>query len=543
MPSAIIVGSGIAGLFAAISCADAGWNVQIVTKSDPSDSSTNFAQGGIAGILDKTDGVGIESHIADTLKSGDGHCDEAVVRGIVEEAGDRIRDLLNIGVKFDEKDGGGFDLAKEGGHTSHRILHSKDATGAEIERALMQAIENNSNISLLSNHLVVDLILEDNEAEAHDIVGIWCLDLDAEEMHTMAADAIILATGGAGQLYSHTTNPLVATADGAAMAIRAGAAVKDMAFIQFHPTALATPSLTRAFLITEALRGYGAVLLDIETHKKWKVGSSAKAGRGDIKDPSALSFTLKHSPLGSLATRDIVARAIDSELKMSGEDFVYLATEHLVHDDLHKSFPMIAEYLKTIGLELGVDPLPVSPAAHYFVGGLEVDHVGRVKQKGIHHYMGRLFAIGEVACTGMHGANRLASNSLLEAVVYAQRAAKYAIENPPADGKEVDAIDLPRWRADKLSTLREHGHLRHDREAIQATMTHDVGIVKRDYRLQRASRRLALLSDEVGRIWQRCKPTRDLVELRNLILIAKEVCYASIAMKENIGLHWNDDLI
>jgi len=532
MPKVVIVGSGIAGLFAALKCADAEWQVKILTKSDPTESSTNWAQGGIAGILDKTNGLEMESHVADTLASGAGHCNPVVVRTVVEESGDRIRDLLDYGVNFDRGEDGQFDLAKEGGHSINRILHSKDATGAEIERALLTAVIANPLISLHPNRLVVDLILREYKSVNRDIAGMWCLDLDNERMETIEADAIILATGGAGQLYQHTTNPSVATADGTAMSIRAGAATKDMAFIQFHPTALAV-SGDRPFLITEALRGHGAVLLTHSEYRKWKENG------GDI---STYSFTAKYSPLASLATRDIVARAIDQEMKRSGDENVYLVTEHLDLDELQNRFPTIASRLARHGIILGRDPLPVAPAAHYFVGGLKVDSVGRVLQAGNERIMQGLFAIGEVACTGMHGANRLASNSLLEAVVFAYRAADWITSNAPIPNSKTESMKLPPWRSENLGNLIEHNPLRQDCAALQATMTHDVGLVKNNARLERAARRLELLADEVDRICQTCRPTRSLVELRNMILVAKKVCSSSREMTENMGLHYNSDL-
>ena len=532
MPSAVIVGSGIAGLFASLRCAEAGWEVRIVTKSDPRESSTNWAQGGIAGILDKTDGIGLQAHIDDTLSAGAGHCDSEIVRTVVEEAGDRILDLLSYGVEFDKMTSGDFDLAKEGGHSQKRILHNKDATGAEIERSLLDAVLSNPLISLRPNQLVVDLILRDHMADQRDIVGVWCLDLDNETMNTLGADAIILATGGAGQLYQHTTNPSVATADGTAMAIRAGAKTKDMAFIQFHPTALAILG-DRPFLITEALRGDGAVLLSKSEYSEWKLQG------GDIAE---LSFTNQYSHLGSLATRDIVARAIDQNLKRSGDDYVYLVTEHLQESELQQRFPTISARLERHGLRLGRDPLPVAPAAHYFVGGLDVDVDGRVKQDNSNRTMAGLYAIGEVACSGMHGANRLASNSLLEAVVFAYRATDWITNNPPDLERMVKEETLPAWRCEDLANLVEHSPLKQDIAALQATMTHDVGLVKSNSRLQRATRRLELLSEEADRIWRKCRPTRSLVELRNMVLVAQHVCSSSISMEENIGLHFNHDL-
>ena len=527
MAHILVVGSGIAGLFAALRCADSGHKVSIITKSAPRDSSTNWAQGGIAGILDKTDGLALDAHINDTLVAGDGHCDEEIVRLVCMEAGDRIRDLLSIGVRFDTNSEGGFDLAKEGGHSSSRILHTKDATGAEIEGALMTAVKGSELITMYPGHLAVDLILDDKDAKQKDVVGLWCLD-DSEEMVTFAADAILIATGGAGQLYRQTTNPHVACGDGIAMSMRAGARTRDMEFVQFHPTALALEG-DRPFLITEALRGHGAVLLTKDEYERWK-------DEGD--SPENYSFTLKYSSSGSLATRDIVARATDSELKRSGHDCVFLVTEHLGNDVVQR-FPTIESRLQRHGISLTKDPLPVSPAAHYFVGGLAVDDNGAVLQNDLERVIGGLYAIGEVACTGMHGANRLASNSLLEAVVFAHRTSEHLIASVIDTGPRT----LPGWRADEMVEMGEHAPLVHDRGALQSTMTDDVGLVKSDVRLQRAERRLKLLKEEVERLWQRCKPSKELVQLRNMVQVAGIVCSSSIARRVNIGLHYNKDLI
>ena len=526
MAHVLVIGSGIAGLFAALRCAGAGHEVSIITKSEPQHSSTNWAQGGIAGILDKTDGVGLEAHISDTLQAGAGHCDEGVVKMVCSEAADRINDLLSIGVLFEKGEDGQFDLAREGGHSVSRILHAKDATGAMIEKSLMDAIRDSSKIRMMANHLAVDLILRDRDSPEKDIAGVWCLN-DSNEMITIAADAVMIATGGAGQLYRNTTNPQVACGDGIAMAVRAGAKVRDMEFVQFHPTALAVKG-DRPFLITEALRGHGAVLMSKAAYQEWKE-------RGG--EASEYSFTLNHSPLGSLATRDVVARATDSELKLSGKDSVFLVTEHL-DSNVVERFPTIQSRLERHGLSLGKDPLPVAPAAHYFVGGLAVNRDGAVLQNDQERSIGGLYAIGEVACTGMHGANRLASNSLLEAVVYAHRASEYFIALNP----EPNTSDIPDWRADEMVDLQEHAPLVHDRSALQSTMTDDVGLVKSNSRLLRAERRICLLKEEVERIWSRCIPSVELVELRNMVLVAELVCVESQARKENLGLHYNKDL-
>lgn len=538
MAHVVIIGSGIAGLFAALRLADAEHKVTVVTKQRPTDSSTNWAQGGIAAILDKTDGVGLESHIKDTLESGDGLCDETIVRTIITEAAERIQDLLNIGVRFETDDDGTFNLVREGGHSERRILHAKDATGKEIERALTQGAARHQNIIIKPNTLAIDLIQRKHGNPEEGVSGVWCLDQVSQEMLTLPADIVFLATGGVGQLWANTTNPTVATGDGLAMAYRAGAAVKDMAFIQFHPTALARPD-DRPFLITEAVRGEGGVILDQTGLTDWEEAKRQATQQGKpLPSPDSFSFTLSHSPLGSMATRDIVARSIDQKMKETGVQHVYLVTSHLDQEHLLKHFPTIQERLNRHGLKLGRDPLPIAPAAHYVVGGLAVDSIGRPHSRETGNIIPFLYAIGEVACTGMHGANRLASNSLLEAVVYAARAADHIIDlNPQSIDKE-----LPNWRADGLTNLVEHAPVMNDRSALRATMSQEVGIVKRFDRLHRAQRRLSLLGEEVDLIWEGAAPSREIVELRNMTLVGQLVIEDSLLRKENKGLHFNADL-
>lgn len=538
MAHVVIIGSGIAGLFAALRLADAEHKVTVVTKQRPTDSSTNWAQGGIAAILDKTDGVGLESHIKDTLESGDGLCDETIVRTIITEAAERIQDLLNIGVRFETDDDGTFNLVREGGHSERRILHAKDATGKEIERALTQGAARHQNIIIKPNTLAIDLIQRKHGNPEEGVSGVWCLDQVSQEMLTLPADIVFLATGGVGQLWANTTNPTVATGDGLAMAYRAGAAVKDMAFIQFHPTALARPD-DRPFLITEAVRGEGGVILDQTGLTDWEEAKRQATQQGKpLPSPDSFSFTLSHSPLGSMATRDIVARSIDQNMKETGVQHVYLVTSHLDQEHLLKHFPTIQERLNRHGLKLGRDPLPIAPAAHYVVGGLAVDSIGRPHSRETGNIIPFLYAIGEVACTGMHGANRLASNSLLEAVVYAARAADHIIDlNPQSIDKE-----LPNWRADGLTNLVEHAPVMNDRSALRATMSQEVGIVKRFDRLHRAQRRLYLLGEEVDLIWEGAAPSREIVELRNMTLVGQLVIEDSLLRKENKGLHFNADL-
>ena len=535
----MIIGSGIAGLFAANRLADAGHTVTVVTKQRTKDSSTNWAQGGIAAILDAADQEGINAHIDDTLASGDGACDEAVVRSVIHEAAPRIHDLIALGVQFQPSADGGFALAQEGGHSEPRILHAKDTTGREIERALAAKAESHPNIRLRTNTLAIDLIQRVHGSPAEGVAGAWCLDQISDEVVTLSADAVVLATGGVGQLWAHTTNPSVATGDGLAMGYRTGACVKDMAFIQFHPTALHSKRPT-PFLITEALRGEGAVLMNSKDLDSWRTAvANAIQQRTSPPSPHLHSFTLQHSEHGSMATRDIVARAIDRELTTSGEDHVWLVTEHLNTEHLQEQFPNIAARLNSEGLRLGVDPIPVLPAAHYMVGGLDVDDIGRAQLREEDGHVPHLYAIGEVACTGMHGANRLASNSLLEAVVYAARVAEHLIAHPPATYRGVH----PPWRAEGLDLLVEHAPLLHDRRSLLTTMTREVGIVRTHRRLRRAKRRLALLGEEIAMMWRTSLPDRDIIELRNLALVGQLVVESAIYQPRNVGLHHNLDLI
>jgi len=534
-----IIGSGIAGLFSALKLANSGHYITIITKQRVKDSSTNWAQGGIAGILDKTNSEGKEAHIRDTLQSGDGLCNEAVVRDVIEQAADCINELVNIGVNFEKGDDGEFKLAKEGGHSERRILHAKDATGREIERALINAAKQHPKITLMRNTLAVDLIQREHGNASKGVCGVWCFNQETKEVITLAADSVIIATGGVGQLWAKTTNPNVATGDGVAMAYRCGAAVKDMAFIQFHPTALAIEN-GRPYLITEALRGEGGVILDDEGLGKWNIDCEQSLTNGlERPKPEDYSFTLQFSNLGSMATRDIVARAIDQNLKQTGQKSVYLVTSHLNKEMLRNSFPNMQKHLDKYNLTLGVNHLPISPAAHYIVGGLDVDEYGRPRLFNSSEIIPYLYAIGEVACTGMHGANRLASNSLLEAVVFADNAAKHIIENPPLQISH----KLPEWRADGLDILNEHAPIINDLKMLKDTMSSEVGIVRNHKRLNRALRRIKLLEKEIAMIWKSSKPSREIVELRNLIQVANLVIHDAISRTENRGLHFNTDLI
>ena len=527
-----VIGSGIAGLFLAVECARSGLTVAVVTKKEVTASSTNWAQGGIAGVLDPDDSEAIESHVKDTLESGAGLCDEEVVRSVISEASERIRDLIGHGVEFDHDASGKYDMVIEGGHSGARILHSRDRTGAEIERALTEVAsgEIDSNFVILENWMAVDLIQKEHGNPSKGVSGVWCLSPEGVVM-TLPSRVVVLATGGSGMMHRSTTNPSIATGDGVAMASRAGADIRDMEFIQFHPTALHS-SNGKPFLITEALRGHGAVLMTIEEHSRWRMSGA--------DNPSSESFMLNYSTKGSLDTRDVVARAIDTEMKRIGAMNVLLVTEHLDKDELLHSFPTIAKRLDDEGIALGKDPIPVTPAAHYMVGGVSVDEFGRAMSGGTP--MQGLYAIGEVACTGLHGANRLASNSLLEAVVYSGRASRKIIGDWRCGGLSSLETGLPGWRSEDLSQLVENIPLITDLDALRATMTQDVGLVKSDARLDRAGRRVEHIEKEVARYWMSSKPTQDLIELRNLVLVSKMVIEASKSRRGNVGLHYNIDL-
>ena len=523
----VVVGSGIAGLTMALEIARAGKDVAVVTKKRLEDSSTNWAQGGIAGVLDSSNQAAIERHIDDTISAGAGVCDEELVRDVISEAAVRIRALIEEGVPFERKSDGEYDLAKEGGHQEKRILHVKDRTGEAIETTLIERLKQ-QNVTILEQWMAIDLVMRKRGQPQNGVRGIWCLDAEGN-VHTICCRALVLATGGAGQLWRETTNPSVATGAGVAMAHRAGAGVKHLEFIQFHPTALAIQG-KRPFLITEALRGHGAILMTIEGHQIF---------RKEGGEPENHSYMLEKDPRGSLATRDIVARTTDQILKKSGEPHALLVTEHLDSKDLKNRFPTIADKLQAHGIQFGPDPIPVTPAAHYIVGGIDVGKNGECITTNGSVYPG-LYAIGEVASTGLHGANRLASNSLLEAIVMSHRARNHLLEH--IDEYPLELKDAPVWRADGLHRLQEHAPIKADRIALRTIMSDDVGLVRRDERLNRALRKLDHTGEEIERTWRASKPTKGLVELRNMSIVARLVTQAAKKRRNNIGLHYNMDL-
>ncbi|MGO9138678.1 MAG: L-aspartate oxidase [Syntrophales bacterium] len=510
----LVLGSGIAGLSFAIKAADIG-TVAIVTKKEKSESNTNLAQGGIAAVYDKKDRF--EYHINDTLAAGAGLCKEEVVRFVVMDGPERIKELLEWGVEFTragDDDAGHYDLGREGGHSMRRVLHARDLTGQEIERALHEKASRKRNIKIFENHIGIDLILESlvpgrEKGRRQKCLGAYILDTDHNQVHTFKAKFVILATGGSGKVYLITTNPDIATGDGVAMAYRAGALIANMEFIQFHPTCLYHPE-AKSYLISEALRGEGGLLR--------------------LKDGS--TFMEKYHPMKSLAPRDIVAKAIDTELKKSGDEYVLLDITHRERDFIISRFPNIYNMCLAFGIDITRDPIPVVPAAHYQCGGVSTDHYGETNIE-------RLFACGEVACTGLHGANRLASNSLLEAVVFAHRSFARIAEKFAAAKDE--PIPVPPWDPRGATESDESIVVAHNWDEVRRSMGNYVGIVRSNKRLERAQRRIDLISREIDEYYRNFIVTRDLIELRNIATVAKIIIQCARIRKESRGLHYNID--
>ena len=510
-----VVGSGVAGLFFALKAAATG-QVLVLTKANPADSNTQWAQGGIAGVF--ADGDSFEKHVQDTLVAGDGLCNEAVVRLVVTEGPERIRELMAYGAEFDRAEDGTLELGREGGHSERRILHARDATGAEISRALLEAVARHPNIRVVDHLFALDLITQHHLGRyvnrgTPDITcyGIYALDLNTRQTVTVLARATVLATGGAGNVYFSTTNPPVATGDGVAMALRAKARIANMEFYQFHPTALYDPTGARpAFLITEALRGKGAYLRNSFDKRR---------------------FMVEFDPRAELAPRDVVARGIDLEMKTSGTDYVLLDATHLPAHELREEFPTIYERCLAKGYDITKDLIPVVPAAHYQCGGIEVDGEGRSSIR-------QLYAIGECSHTGLHGANRLASNSLLEALVYAHRAAAHASS---AVGQVAYQRDVPDWDDRGAARPDEWVLISHNLRELQTLMSNYVGIVRTDLRLERAMRRIDLIYSETESFYRRTRLSPELCELRNLIAIAYLIVKSARIRRESRGLHTTTD--
>ena len=505
----VVIGSGIAGLSFALKAAEKG-SVALVTKRGRADSNTAWAQGGVACVTSEEDSFDL--HIRDTLAAGAGLCHEDAVRAVVAGGPDRIAELVRLGMHFDRRETDGdneLDLGKEGGHSKRRILHFQDSTGMEIERALLEQISGHPRIEVMENHMAVDFITTGKLGYAmqNSCVGVYVLDEATGEVETLRSDVNVLATGGCGKVYLYTTNPDVATGDGVAMAWRAGATIANMEFIQFHPTCLFHPEV-KSFLISEAVRGEGGVLLDVRGRR----------------------FMENHNPQKELAPRDIVARAIDAEMKRSGSKCVFLDITHKPTDFVKSRFPNIYETCLQNGIDITAQPIPVVPAAHYQCGGVKSDLNGETSLRG-------LFAIGEVACTGLHGANRLASNSLLEGLVLAGSAFEKATRNRPPRV----TFDLPEWRPGQVTDVDEMVVIFHNWEEVRRLMWDYVGIVRTDKRLQRAATRLRNLHTEVQEFYWNFKITTDLLELRNLVTVASLVVDCAISRKESRGLHFTLD--
>ncbi|PJZ24533.1 L-aspartate oxidase [Leptospira hartskeerlii] len=503
----LVIGSGITGLFQALKLSNVGQTV-IVTKKSDYESNTNYAQGGIASVF--AQGDKFEDHVKDTLESGAGLCDPEAVRVLVEEGPPLVKELLEYGVPFNLNQEGEFDLHREGGHGTNRIVHAHDRTGHEIEKTLLEIVKQNPNIRILEYHTVVDLITPHHLKKKGLICfGAYVLSSHTGEIIPILAKKTIIASGGSGQVYSHTTNPKIATGDGVACAYRAGAEIRNMEFYQFHPTSLYHEK-GDSFLISEAVRGKGAVLLGMDGEP----------------------FMKKYHPMADLATRDIVARAIDAEMKKSGDPHVWLDISHRPATEIKESFPSIYAKCLELGIDITTDPIPVVPAAHFMCGGIATDLWGKTRIEN-------LFAAGEASCTGVHGGNRLASNSLLECLVFSNRIAEEIRKNPPDFLPEHEQI--PAWDKEGLVNTEEWVLISHDLSEIKNTMSNYVGIVRSNLRLERAKRRMDLIYAEVRDYYNRTIVTNPLLELRNLVLVAELIIRSALARHESRGLHYSTD--
>lgn len=509
----LIIGSGIAGLSYALKVADIG-NVTIITKSDLTNTNTHYAQGGISSVTYSPDTF--EQHIEDTMVCGSNQNDRGVVEMIVHCAPDQIHQLIEWGVDFDRNSDGHYELAREGGHTQHRILHHKDFTGAEIEDRLAERVRRHPNITILEYHFAVDLLTQHHLGKlvkrsmpGTECYGAYVLDLKTKQVCTMLSKVTVLATGGVGNIYHTTTNPAVATGDGIAMAHRAKAITRDMEFIQFHPTSLYHPSDRPSFLISEAMRGFGGIL----------------------RTRDGEDFMRRYHPLGSLAPRDVTARSIDTELKISGEDYLWLDVTHKDAEDIKSHFPYIYEKCLTYGIDITRDMIPIVPAAHYSCGGVQVDTNGETS-------ISRLYALGETSSTGLHGANRLASNSLIEAIVYANQAALHT-------RSRIDSIalqhGLPDWDIKGTTHPEEMVLITQSYKEMQQIMSYYVGIVRSNIRLERAMHRLSILHEETEHLYRHSTLSQPLCELRNMIAIGYLVIKQAQQQHQSVGLHFSLD--
>ena len=524
----LIIGSGIAGLSLALKLSKFG-KVLVITKKEKAESNTNYAQGGIAAV--QSDDDNFELHISDTLDCGAGLCDVKAVEKVVREGPARIKELVELGVKF-SKEEGKFKLGKEGGHSKNRIVHAKDLTGKEIESALLKNVSENKNIKVFEYYFAIDFLTEKNIRkdrrrivkpgdESHENIhcfGIYALNVKTNKVEKIVSQKTILASGGIGQVYLHTTNPAIATGDGFAMGYRAGCKIANMEFVQFHPTSLYESAIgdnSHSFLISEAVRGASAVL---------------KTKKGE-------EFMHKYDKRGSLAPRDIVARAIDNEMKKSGDLYVYLDTSPIGANRIKKEFPHIYEVCLKHGIDITKDMIPVVPAAHYACGGLKTDIEGKTN-------LVNLFACGEVTMTGVHGANRLASNSLLEAVVFSNSIYE-SIKSESEKSENENEVDLKRhyddiyeWDDSGTENTEEWILISYNKRETKELMSGYVGIMRNTYRLERAYRRIKMMKDEVRDFYKKTKVTVELLELRNLILVAYLILRSAMKRKESRGLHY-----
>lgn len=519
-PDILVLGAGVAGLTYAIRIAERRPDLKILvlTKTVETESNTGYAQGGVAAVWDaeKDD---FKKHIADTLDAGDGLCDNEIVRIVVEEGPQRVREIIDWGTRFDKsKDGETYDLGMEGGHSENRILHYKDLTGREIQRAINEKAKSLKNLRFLEHYFAVDIITQHHLGYTINRLtpgvkcfGAYVLNKKTNKIETILSRVTVMATGGAGQIYKATTNPVIATGDGMAMLYRAKGRIENMEFVQFHPTALFNPAGAgkRDFLVSEAVRGFGAIL----------------------RDPNGEEFMQKYDSRLSLAPRDIVARAIDQEMKIHGSEYVYLDCTHLDKEGFVAHFPTIYEKCKSIGIDPMKDFIPVVPACHYMCGGIRTDEIGRTSIE-------QLYACGEATCTGLHGANRLASNSLLEALVFAKRIADET-------ARVIDSIDfqegIPEWDRKGTSDPKELVLITQSLKELKEIMASYVGIVRTNVRLKRASDRLFLLYRETEELYTSTSISPQLCELRNLITIAYLVTRSAASRKESRGLHFNTD--
>ena len=514
----LVIGSGIAGLTYAVKVAKQfpEKEVLVITKAQADETNTKYAQGGIAGVMD-FENDSFEKHIDDTLIAGDGLVNPRVAEIVVKEGVDRIRELIEWGAEFDKESDGDYKLGKEGGHSEFRILHHKDVTGREMERALLETVARQKNIRIIKHCYVVDIITQHHlgclvtkSTPNIECYGVYVLNRETYEIETIVAKITLLATGGNGQVYRSTTNPSIATGDGLAMVYRAKGRIENMEFIQFHPTALYEPGLRgQAFLITEAVRGDGGIL----------------------RNKNGEAFMERYDHRKDLAPRDIVARAIDSEMKIGGTEHVYLDVRHIPLENFIEHFPNIYEKCKSIGIDVTKNLIPVAPAAHYSCGGIKTDEWGRTSIKN-------LYACGECASTGLHGANRLASNSLLEAMVFAHRSAMDAIQNISSVALQ---SKIPDWNASGTTEPKEMILITQSLKELQLAMSDYVGIVRTNIRLGRAMKRIDLLWEETEALYQTTVLSPQLCELRNMITVGYLIIKGATFRKESRGLHFNTD--